>query len=97
MSYLDCPFVLAGFEYFKSVRVVSAFLNPLRDIEPGMSTLSSGRFLNRRIAATYSKGVYFEPLREDKRGETIVARGTGKRETDSERPNEEKECNDTVW
>jgi len=41
---------------------------------------SSGRFLNRRIAAAYSKGVHFEPLRDDKRGETIVAQGTDGRE-----------------
>jgi len=73
-------------------------MNPSQDIEPksGTFTFSSGRFLNRRIATAYSKGVHFEPPCEDKGGEAIEARGTSRKETDSERPNEKKECNDTV-
>ncbi|KYN27050.1 hypothetical protein ALC57_03392 [Trachymyrmex cornetzi] len=59
-------------------------MNPSQDVEPkpGTSTFSSGRFLNRRIAAAYSKGVHFEPPREDKGGEAIVERGTGRKETE---------------
>ncbi|KYM80032.1 hypothetical protein ALC53_09558 [Atta colombica] len=61
-------------------------MNPSQDIEPksGTFTFSSGRFLNRRIATAYSKGVHFEPPCEDKGEEAIVsAKGWGGQKTET--------------
>ncbi|KYN02401.1 hypothetical protein ALC62_06781 [Cyphomyrmex costatus] len=85
-------------------------MNPSQDVESkaGTSTFSSGRFLNRRIAASYSKGVHFEPLREDKGGEErgervqrhcmVVARKAGNNDDDDDdvdgEENEEVEAAD---
>ncbi|KYN39747.1 hypothetical protein ALC56_05855, partial [Trachymyrmex septentrionalis] len=66
-------------------------VNPSQDVEPkpGTSTFSSGRFLNRRIATAYSKGVHFEPPREDEaervqRHGMVVARKAGNNDDDDD-------------